>query len=62
VAQHDLRDTGCCLGGDVLDEYGWNTAGGEEGRRPRWRASVPSEGPANTGKQDAQEHRGEARV
>jgi hypothetical protein len=32
VAQHDLQNTGCCLGGDVLGEWGWNTAGGEEGR------------------------------
>jgi hypothetical protein len=34
LAWHDLRDLGCCLGGDVLDGQGRNTAGGEEGRRP----------------------------
>jgi hypothetical protein len=62
LAQYDLRDMGCWLGGNVLDEQGRNTAGGEEGRRPRWRASVPGEGPANTGKQGTQEHRGEVRV
>jgi hypothetical protein len=50
------------VGGDVLDEQGRNTAGGEEGRRPRRRAGVPGEGPANTGKQGAKEHRGEVRV
>jgi hypothetical protein len=37
-------------------------AGGEEGRRPRQRAGVPGEGPANTGKQGVQEQRGEVRV
>jgi hypothetical protein len=46
----------------VLDEQGRNTAGGEEGWRPRQRAGVPGEGPANTGKQGAQKHRGEVRV
>jgi hypothetical protein len=61
VAQHDLRNTGCCLGGDVLGEWGWNTAGGEEGRRPRWRAGVPGEGPANVGNHDVHKHRGEVR-
>jgi hypothetical protein len=48
--------------GDVLDEQGRNTAGGKEGRRPRWLAGVPDEGPANMGKQGAQEHQGEVRV
>jgi hypothetical protein len=43
----------------VLDGQGRNTADGEEGRRPRWCAGVPSEGPANTGNQGAQEHQGE---
>jgi hypothetical protein len=43
----------------VLDGQGRNTAGGEEGWRPRRRAGVPSEGPANTGNQGAQEHKGE---
>jgi hypothetical protein len=62
VAQHDLWNTGCWLEGDVLDEQGWNTAGGEEGRRPRRRAGVPGEGPVNTGKQGMQKHRGEVRV
>jgi hypothetical protein len=46
----------------VLDEQGRNTAGGDEGRRPRRRAGVPGEGPTNTGKQGTQEHRGEVRV
>jgi hypothetical protein len=53
VAQHDLRNTGCCLGGDVLGEWGWYTAGGEEERWPRWCAGVPDEGPANTGNHGA---------
>jgi hypothetical protein len=61
VAQHDLRNTGCCLGGDVLGEWGWNTAGGEEGRWPRRRAGIPGEGPANTGNQGVHKHRGEVR-
>jgi hypothetical protein len=43
----------------VLDGQGQNTAGGEEGRRPRRRTGVPGEGPANTGNQGAQEHQGE---
>jgi hypothetical protein len=62
VAQHDLRNMGCWLDGGVLDEQGWNTAGGEEGRRPRQRAGIPSEGLANTGKQGVQKHWGEVRV
>jgi hypothetical protein len=37
-------------------------AGSEEGRRPRRHAGVPGEGPANIGKQGAQEHRGVVRV
>jgi hypothetical protein len=47
---------------DVLDEQGRNTAGGEEGRQPLWCVGVPGEGLVNTGKQGAQEHRGEVRV
>jgi hypothetical protein len=50
------------LGGDVLDGRRRNTAGGKEGRRPRWRAGVPGEGPANTGNQSVQEHQGEIRI
>jgi hypothetical protein len=50
------------VGRDVLDEQGWNTVGGEEGRRSRRRASIPGEGPADMGNQSAQEHRGEVRV
>jgi hypothetical protein len=46
----------------VLGEWGWNTAGGEEGRRPRRHAGVPGEGPGNTGKQGAQKHQEEVRV
>jgi hypothetical protein len=53
---------GVLVGRDVLDEQGQNTAGSEEGWRPRWCAGVPGEGPAKTGKQGAQEHRGEVRV
>jgi hypothetical protein len=37
-------------------------AGSEEGLWPRRRAGVPGEGPANTGKQGTQEHRGEVRL
>jgi hypothetical protein len=62
LAWHNLWDLGGCLGGDVLDGRRRNTAGGEEGRRPRRRASVPGEGPANTGNQCAQEHQGEIRI
>jgi hypothetical protein len=46
----------------VLDGQGRNAAGGEEGRRPRWCAGVPGEGPANTGNPGAQEHQGEVKV
>jgi hypothetical protein len=45
----------------VLDGQRRNTAGGEEGRRPRRRAGVPDEGLANTGNQGVQEHQGEVR-
>jgi hypothetical protein len=45
----------------VLDGRRRNTAGGEEGQRPRRRAGVPGEGLANTGNQGAQKHRGEVR-
>jgi hypothetical protein len=50
------------LEGVVLDGQGRSTAGDEEGRRPRRRADVPGEGPANTSNQGAQEHQGEIRM
>jgi hypothetical protein len=43
----------------VLDGQGQNTAGGEEGPRPRRCAGVPGKGLANTGNQGMQEHQGE---
>jgi hypothetical protein len=49
LAWHDLRDVGSWLEGIVLDGQRRSTAGGEKGRRPQRRASVPGEGPANTG-------------
>jgi hypothetical protein len=61
VAQYDLRNTGFYLGGDVLGEWGWIMAGGEEGRWPRQRAGVPGEGPANMGNKGAHKHREEVR-
>jgi hypothetical protein len=50
LAQHDLWDMWCWLGGDVLDEQGWNMAGDERWRRPWRRVIIPDEGLANVGR------------
>jgi hypothetical protein len=50
---------GSWLEGVVLNGQRRNTAGGEEGRRQRWRAGIPGEGPVNTDNQGVQEHQEE---
>jgi hypothetical protein len=44
----------------VLEEQWRSTAGDERWRRPWRHVVIPGEGPANTGKQGAHEHRGSA--
>jgi hypothetical protein len=55
---HDLHELLNTLGGDVLEVQWRSTAGDERWRWPWPRVVVPSEGPANMGKQGAHEHRG----
>jgi hypothetical protein len=50
---------GSLLVGDVLKEQWRSMAGGEEWRRPWWRAVVPAEGPVKMGRQGAHKHQGE---
>jgi hypothetical protein len=57
---HDLQELLNTLGGDVLEVQWRSTASDERWRQPWWRVVVPSEGPANMGKQGAHEHRGSA--
>jgi hypothetical protein len=56
LTEHDPRDLGSGLGGNVLDGRRWNTAGDGEVRRPCRVAGVPGEGPVNTSKEGAHEH------
>jgi hypothetical protein len=55
---HDLQRLLNMMGGDVFEGQQRSTAGDEQWWRPRRGVVVPSEGPANTGKQGAREHRG----
>jgi hypothetical protein len=48
----------CVLAGSHHQEKQWSMAGGEEWRRPWWRAHVPGEGPVNMDGRGAHEHRG----
>jgi hypothetical protein len=55
--QRELQELLNTMEGDVLEEQWRSTAGDEQWRRPRRGIVVPGEGPANTSKQDAHEHR-----
>jgi hypothetical protein len=56
----DLQALWCPPVGDVHQDRQRSTAGDEQWRRPRQDVVVPGEGPVNTGKQGAHEHRGSA--